>query len=238
MEDSHIPLAKWVKAFHLMAASKKGVSALQLMRNLGLGSYKSAWHLAHRIRYAMSDPNQPMLKGEIQVDETYVGGKPRPGSGEVRFRGRGTKKTPVVALVETDGRAHSRPVEYVTAKNLQSVMESVVDPSARIVTDEFVAYINPAKSFSGGHSTVNHSAGQYVNEDGAHTNSVESYFALLKRGVIGTFHHISKKHLHRYCSEFDFRWNGRKLSDSERRTLALTQIEGKRLMYRQPIGEA
>jgi transposase-like protein len=239
MEDSHLPLAKWVRAFHLMASSKKGISALQLQRNLGLGSYKTAWHLAHRIRYAMSDPNQPMLKGQIQVDECYIGGKPRPGDGKIHKKGRGTDKAPVVALVETGGSVHSRHMEHVTGATLKAAMEEKCCPTSQIVTDDLPAYIKAVAGFSGGHVTVNHSQGEYVRKsDGLHTNTAESYFSLLKRGVIGTFHHISKQHLHRYCSEFDFRWNGRNLTDADRRTLALQQIEGKRLMYHQPVGEA
>ncbi|MGD0464202.1 MAG: IS1595 family transposase [Tepidisphaeraceae bacterium] len=134
-EDSHLPLATWVRAIHLMATSKKGISALQLQRNLGLGSYKTAWHLGHRIRLAMKrGPIAGMLKGDVQIDETYVGGKPRPGSGEVRKRGRGTTKTPVLALVETNGSVHSTPMEHITANNLKSAMREVIDPSARIGT--------------------------------------------------------------------------------------------------------
>jgi transposase-like protein len=245
MEDSHLPLAKWVKAFHMMAASKKGVSALQLMRNLGIGSYKSAWHLAHRIRYAMSDPKQSMLKGQVQADECYIGGKYRCGSGEDR-KSQYENKAPVVALVETNGNVHSHAVEHVNAATLRKALDESVDQSAMIISDEHGAYPLAANNFTGGHFTVNHSWKQYARtiflNDGAETrittNTAESYFSLLKRGVYGTFHHVSKKHLHRYCSEFDFRWNGRLLTDSERRTRALQQIEGKRLMYKQPVGEA
>src|SRR5580658_10971146 len=228
-EDSHIPLSKWVRAIHLMATSKKGISSLQLMRNLGLGSYQSAWFMSHRIRLAMErGPGAAMLKREVQVDETYVGGKPRPGAGEKAKRGRGTKKTPVVALVETGGNVRSRVVEHVDSKTLSAAMAEMVKPSAVIVTDEFTSYAPAAAGFKD-HQQVCHSSGQYVNEDGYHTNTAESYFSLLKRGVYGTFHHVSKKHLHRYCSEFDFRWNGRRISDVERRNLAIIQTEGKRL---------
>jgi transposase-like protein len=238
-EDSHIPLAKWVKAFHLMASSKKGMSALQLQRNLALGSYRSAWHLAHRIRLVMKcEPMAGALKGQIQVDETYVGGKPRPFDGKVHKKGRGTKKAAVLALVETNGNVHSRHVERIDSKTLKAAMDEACCPSSQIVTDELPAYRKAVAGFAGGHSTVNHASGQYVNEQGAHTNTVESYFSLLKRGVYGTFHHVSKKHLHRYCSEFDFRWNGRSLKDVERREMALKQVEGKRLMYKSPVSGA
>jgi transposase-like protein len=234
-EDTHLPLAMWVKAFHLMASSKKGMSALQLQRNLGIGSYKSAWFMAHRIRHTMKcDPMAGALRGEVQVDETYVGGKPRPHSGQPRTTGRGTRKQPVVVLVETNGNAHAKPVQRVTARHLKRAIRETVDPSATIVSDEFGAYRGIGEEFDGGHKTVNHSAGEYI-RDGFHTNTAESFFALLKRGHYGVYHQMSKKHLHRYCDEFSFRWNGRKMEDAERRTLAIQQVEGKRLMYKTPV---
>jgi transposase-like protein len=233
-EDSHIPLAKWVMGFHLMVSSKKGVSALQLKRNLGLGSYQTAWHMAHRIRYAMSNPDQPRLQKEVQVDETYVGGKPRPGSPNQRGKGI-TKKTPVMAMVETGGLAVSQPLDDTKARTMQPIMQASIDQSARIVTDEKPSYLVAAKGFSGGHSKVNHRADEWVNDEGFTTNTAESFFSLLKRGHYGVYHQMSKQHLHRYCAEFDFRWNARTLSDTDRRTMALLQTEGKRLMYRQPL---
>jgi transposase-like protein len=239
MEDSHLSLSVWVRAFHLMSTSKKGMSALQLQRNLGLGSYRTAWHLAHRIREAMRcEPVNGLLRGDVQVDETYVGpshhGKNRSPETTPRKRGRGTSKIPVVALVETSGKAHARPVEHVDGKTLKAAMKELVDPSARIVTDELSIYPKATAEFAA-HSTVNHSAGEYVNSDGLHTNSAEAYFALLKRGIHGTFHHVSKQHLHRYCNEFNFRWCGRKLEDVERRDAAVRGAEGKRLMYKSPM---
>ena len=236
-EDSHIPLAKWVKAFHLMCASKKGISALQLQRNLGLGSYRTAWHMAHRIRFAMqSGPFAPKLTGTVEVDECYVGGKPRRG-GPKRKPGRGTTKAPVLVLVERDGSARSHPVDRVDAANLKQAIAEQVDQSAAIHTDELGVYKGIGKHFDGGHHTVHHGSGEY-SRDGVHTNTAESYFSLLKRGVYGTFHHVSKRHLHRYCDEFSFRWNVRDLSDVERREAALRQSEGKRLMYRPSAGAA
>jgi len=242
MEDSHLPLSTWVRAFHLVATSKKGISALQMQRQLGIGSYRTAWHLAHRIREAMrcgSVSNK--LKGEVQVDETYVGpsrsGKHKE-AGVPRKRGRGTAKTPVMVLVETGGKAHAHPIERIDGKTLGAAMHACIDPSASIVTDECRSYPSAASGFSGGHNTVNHSVGEYVNPAGYNTNTAEAFFALLKRGVHGTFHHVSKKHLHRYCDEFSFRWDGRKISDTARRDLALLGAEGKRLFLHQPTGEA
>lgn len=235
MEDSHLPLATWVRAFHLMTSSKKGISALQLQRNLGLGSYKTAWYIAHRIREAMRcEPVAELLNGSVQCDETFVGGKPRKGDGKVHKRGRGTKKVPVVALVETGGNVRSQPVEMVNSETLKAAMQENIHPSARIVTDDLSSYPIAAAGFAG-HETVNHSSGEYVNESGFHTNEAESYFALLKRGVYGTFHHVGKKYLGRYCDEFSFRWNGRKLTDRERCDDAIRASEGKRLKYQGPI---
>jgi transposase-like protein len=240
MEDSHLSLSVWVRAFHLMSTSKKGMSALQLQRNLGLGSYKTAWHLAHRIREAMRcEPVAGLLKGEVQVDETYCGpdrdGKHLEPGRKPRKRGRGTDKTPILALVETGGKMHSRPIENVDGANIGPVMREVIDPSARIVTDELRVYPKVAAEFSGGHVRVNHNEGQYVDAGGFNTNSAESYFALLKRGIHGTFHHISRKHSHRYCDEFGFRWNGRNLRDVQRRDVAIAGAEGKRLIFKSPL---
>lgn len=238
MEDTHLPLSVWAKAFHLICSSKKGMSALQLQRNLGLGSYRTAWFLAHRIREAMRcEPVAGMLKGEVQVDETYIGGKPRKGHGQPRpKRGRGTKKEAVMVLVETNGNARSQPIERLDAATLKSAMKECIDPAAAIVTDELPAYRKATDEFAGGHYTVNHGRDEYVREDGRHTNTAESFFALLKRGHYGVFHQLSKKHLHRYCDEFTFRWNGRTLLDTERRDEAVKGAEGKRLFYKQPTG--
>lgn len=240
-EDSHLPLSTWVKAIHMMATSKKGMSALQLMRNMGLGSYKTAWFMAHRIRYAMKcDPMTGMLKGTVQVDETYVGADRHskniaPDPKKYRKRGRGTDKTPVMVLVETDGNASALPIERVNIAMVKAAMEQRVDSSAKIVTDELNVYPKAAAGFAGGHHTVKHAAGQYVAADGSNTNTAESFFSLLKRGIHGTFHHVSPKHLHRYCDEFSFRWNGRKMEDVTRRDLTVKGAGGKRLMYRTPI---
>ncbi|MCG2684867.1 MAG: IS1595 family transposase [Planctomycetales bacterium] len=238
MERSHITLRQWVQAFHSICSHKKGVSALQLQRNLGLHTYRAAWFLAHRIRLAMKlDPLASKLNGIVEVDETYVGGKPRKGkcdqSGDliVNKRGRGTKRVPVVALVERDGRIRTRVVEHVNADNLKTAIRENVNPQAAIQTDELNLYKGIGQEFAGGHQTVNHSIGEYARGD-VNTNTAESFFALLKRGVHGTFHHISKTHLHRYCDEFSFRWDERKVTDGQRTVEAIKGAEGKRLLYR------
>lgn len=236
LEDSHIPIRTWLMAFAIICSSKKGVSALQLQRQLGLGSYRSAWHMAHRIRFAMNtEPLASLLKGVVEVDETYVGGKPRKKHGKPKSkRGRGTKKTPVLALVERGGKVRSKPIERVNAKTLKAAIKETVDSSSTIMTDEWKGYRDIGKDFKGGHKTVNHGAAEFVGADGVSTNEVESYFALLKRGIVGSFHHVSKQHLPRYCDEFSFRWNYRKTSDSVRTAEAIRASEGKRLYYKPP----
>jgi len=236
-EDSHVPLRKWVRAFHLMCSSKKGISALQLQRNLGLGSYRTAWHMAHRIRLAMQcEPMAGLLCGTIESDEVYVGGKPRPKhcEGGVAKRGMGTKKTPVHTLVERDGRKRTRVMANVTADNLRENINELADKSSTLMTDEHKVYRTIGREFQGGHKTVEHGVYEYAKKDGSHINTAESSHALIKRGMYGTFHHVSKKHLQRYLDEFDFRWDHRKASDVERTVQALKQVEGKRLMYREP----
>lgn len=232
MEGSHITYREWVQAFYMMCSHKKGVSALQLQKDLGLGSYSSAWHLAHRIRFAMRQkPLAGKLKGMVEVDETYIGGKPRKGSKEKSKRGRGTKKSPVLVLVERNGKSVSYPVEKVNGKVLKENIKMKVEKESTILTDEWKSYNGIGKSFIGGHKIVKHNEGEYSNGL-INTNTAESYFALVKRGVHGTFHSISKKHLSRYCDEFSFRWNNRKLKDGERTENAIKGMVGKRMMYR------
>ena len=235
--SSHISIKKWLLALHLMCASKKGISALQLQRALDLKSYKSAWFMCHRLRHAMQEePMKALLSGSVEVDETYVGGKPRKGTGIVNKRGRGTKKTPVLVLVERDDRAVSKPIERITAKELKGTIKELVSDEATIFTDELSSYTGIGRYFAGGHHVVKHSAGEYARGKNyeIHSNTAESFFSLLKRGINGAYHHVSKKHLFRYCAEFDFRWNTRKESDSDRTTIAMRKTIGKRLTYKTP----
>lgn len=229
MHRTKIPLHKWVLAFHLMCSSKKGISAKQLERNLDLGSYRTAWHMAHRIRAAMhEEPLAGMLEGTVEADETYAGGKSREGK-----RGRGSeRKIPVMVLVERDGNAKAKPVESISAKELQGEIRRNVDPSASIMTDDLASYRGIGEHFDGGHAVIKHSSGEYV-QGNVHTNSAESFFALLKRGIHGTFHHVGDRHLPRYCDEFRFRWSHRQVDDEERTKAAIRGVEGKRLLYSQ-----
>jgi transposase-like protein len=234
MEGSHLPIRIWLMAFSIMCSAKMGVSALQLQRQLGLGSYRTAWHLCHRIRHAMGrNPLKGMLDGTVMVDETHVGGKPRHYRGETLKKGPSGNKVAVVALVERGGRVKSWPIADVTAKTLQGAILDNVSSTAAIQTDQLTSYKGIGKWFDGGHETVNHAKFEYARGD-VSTNEAESYFALLKRGITGSFHSVSKQHLHRYCDEFSFRWNERKVPDAVRTVKAIQCAEGKRLMYKEP----
>ena len=241
-EDSRIPLRFWCYAFWKACSSKKGVSAKQIERETGL-SYKSALFLMHRIRWAMAEEPGELLRGVVEIDETFVGGKPRKGSApwhhmrpDQRRRGPAPdfkdRKTPVVAMVERGGRVRAVTPERITAAALRHTVFGSVDRSARIMTDERPMYRHIGKHYAG-HDVVNHSRNEYVRGD-VTTNTVEGFFSLLKRGVYGTFHSVSRWHLHRYVSEFAFRWNTRTLEDGARMQRAIQSAEGKRLRYRAP----
>jgi transposase-like protein len=233
-EDSHIPLNKWVLAIHLLCASKKGMSAHQLHRMLGV-TYKSAWFMAHRIRYMMSQPSyKTKLRGVIEADETYVGGKRK---GHPRGRpGPESHKQAVFSVVQRNGDVRSFHVQRVTAENLISAIQKNVHQGSVVMTDGLTAYEGLGARFKA-HKVVNHAEGEYSRkEDGfatIHTNTAEGVFSLLKRGITGVYHQVGEHHLHRYLSEFDFRYNARKISDTDRTLLAISQAEGKRLQLRE-----
>jgi transposase-like protein len=230
-EDSHIPLSKWLLGIHLMCAGKNGVAAIELKRQLGIAE-RSAWFMAHRIRYAMAHESfDKPLEGIVEADETYVGGK---AHGK---RGRGAaNKTPVVSLVERGGTVRSRVVTNVTGKNVKEVLQANVSPDATLMTDAFQVYREPGKDFAA-HEVVDHGKGEYARGE-AHTNTVEGFFSQLKRSLDGTHHHVSAKHLHRYVGEFDFRYNAREITDGERTVLAIQQTAGKRLQYKGTVASA
>jgi hypothetical protein len=229
-EESRLPLRHWAYAFWRACTSKKGVSALEIKRHCQI-SYKSALFLMNRIRFAMApdSDNDTQLTGTVEVDETYVGGKPRfKGTSK---RGRGTSKTPVFAAVERGGKIRRHVVADVTGKTLKAAIKELVDPSSRIISDDYKAYKGIGKDFAGGHESVCHSAKEYARGD-VNTNTAESSFALVKRGIIGTYHNVSREYLYRYLWQFDFVWNSRKLNDGERTVLAVKSAEGKRMMYK------
>lgn len=235
-EDSKIPLNKWLLAFRLLNGGKKGFSAHELHRALGI-TYKSAWFMAHRIREAMKPTDPAPLGGGpdavVEADETYVGGKARN-----RAKRAPAPKKAVVALVEREGHARSFHVANVNAKTLRPLIVTNVDRSAHLMTDESHVYTRVGREFNG-HSVVNHSAKEYVTTGGfKHSNTAENFFSIFKRGVIGTYHHMSEAHLARYCAEFDFRYNTRNITDAERTIEAVKGARGKRLMYRQPCSLA
>ncbi len=232
-EGSHIPLHKWLIAVHLMCASKKGISSHQLHRMLGM-KYQSAWFMTHRIRYAMKQaPLLEKLTGTIEVDETYVGGKEH-GVGRGNYRTEQSNKVPVVSLVQRDGIARSFAMERVTFNNISPILRDNIHQLAHLNTDDAKVYARIHPWFPH-HRSVNHSAREYSRKEPSrtvHTNTVEGFFSLIKRGVYGTYHHWSKQHLHRYLSEFDFRYNHRGVEDGARAIAAIRLAEGKRLTYK------
>jgi transposase-like protein len=237
----YLELSKWVLAAQLMASSKKGFSAHELHRLLGT-NYETAWFLFHRLREAAADPASGPLGGQnkvVEADETYIGKEGNKHKSK-RTPGRqgGAGKMAVVALVERDGETRSFHVANVTAKALRPVLIKHASRKSHLMTDESKVYPKVGEEFAG-HSTVNHSAEEYVRLGGiVHTNTAESHFALLKRGAYGTFHNVSEAHLHRYLAEFDFRANTRKLTDAERAAALLAGARDKRLLYRRPDGAA
>ncbi|MDP3660787.1 IS1595 family transposase [Phenylobacterium sp.] len=236
-ERSHIGLAKWMLAFRLMASSKKGVSAHQLHRTLGV-TYKSAWFMAHRIREAMRLDAPEPLGGEgkvVEVDETYVGGKEANKHANKRnSRDMFGRKEAVVTLVERGGAARSFHVANVTAKTLRPVIVKNASRKSHLMTDGARMYPRVGREFAA-HSAVDHASGEYVRLGHHHSNTVENYFSILKRGVIGTYHHVSEAHLSRYLDEFDFRYSNRSglgVDDVMRTNAMLKGSTGKRLTYR------
>ncbi|HXC91219.1 MAG TPA: IS1595 family transposase [Stellaceae bacterium] len=230
-ESSHIKLHVWLQAIHLMASSKKGFSTNQFARILGV-TIQTAWFLSHRIREAMIDiaPQGP-LGGEgkfVEADETFIGGRARNRA----YREPAPKKA-VVALVERRGRVRSRHVPEVNAANLRPILEAGIDKASHLRTDESGVYWKIGEAFAS-HQTVVHSADEYVRGD-AHTNTAESFFSVLKRGIYGVYQHVSEEHLHRYLAEFDFRHNNRialGVDDTDRAGNILSGVKGKRLTYR------
>ena len=236
-ESSHIPLHLWLQAFHLLCSSKKGISSHQLHRILEI-KYQSAWFMSHRIREAMRSGSlsAPMGgdggSGIVEADETFIGTK----KGSKKRRGYGHKNA-VLSLVERRGEVRSFHVDDVKADTLVGIVKDNIDREARVMTDDASQYYKKLGEFSE-HGVVNHSAEEYVRGD-IHTNTVEGYFSIFKRGMKGVYQHCSEKHLHRYLAEFDFRYNSRVangVNDEQRATRAVVGAKGKRLTYRDETG--
>jgi len=234
-EDSHVALHLWLQAIFLVAASKKGISANQLHRVLGV-TLKTAWFMGHRIRLAMAERPSGLMGaggGVVEADETYIGRKPfrkkaRAGAGH---------KEMVFALVQRDGKARSFHISGDKFNGISKALKQNVSPDATLMTDDARWYRKIAKQFAD-HQAVNHSQDEYVRGD-AYTNTIEGFFSVFKRGMTGIYQHCSSEHLHRYLSEFDFRYNNRaalKVNDVQRAEKLLTGITGKRLTY-QTTGE-
>jgi transposase-like protein len=211
--DTHLPLIVWFQAIVLILSAKKGISAMQLQRDLGIGGYKTAWYLNHRIREAMREGSLPLMGGIVEIDETYIGGKQRGHEGKLK------NKDMVMGLRERQG-----PVRYIAANDRsaqtwrQLIAANLKETAVQyVMTDESSSAISVLKG-SGKHGVVRHSAGEYVRGI-VHTNSVESAFSLLKRGVIGSFHQLSTKHLQRYLNEFSYRFNRRKSTNAFEETV-------------------
>jgi transposase-like protein len=245
-EDSHVPMHLWLQAIVMMCGSKKGISSNQLHRTLGV-TLRTAWHMSHRIRLAMDESGSGPLGGEgmiVESDETFTvhkeGGPTwilHPEFGWQRQRS-GADRVPVVTLVERAGRARSQKVENVTAATLRRVVFGSADTKSRLMTDELRAYRRIGQRFAG-HDAVDHGREEWARKLGdgtkAHTNTVEGFFSILKRGIYGCYFHVSEQHLHRYLAEFDFRYSNRirlGVDDAERTARAVKGAIGKRLTYR------
>ena len=235
MERSHVPLSKWVLAAQLMASSKKGMSAKQLERMLGT-NYETAWFLFHRLRECAIDTKSGPIGGTdkvVESDETYVGGKKK----NVHNGKPEPKKHAVVTLVERDGSVRAAHVPNVTAKTVGEHLAINVDAKSHLMTDDSMVYVTAGRQFAG-HSAVNHGREEYVKLGGfAHVNTAESFHAIVKRSITGSWHAVSAHHLQRYVNEMAFRWNTREklgVNDAERAEILLKAAKGKRLMYHQP----
>jgi transposase-like protein len=235
-ESSHVKIHLWFQAAHLMASSKKGISAHQLHRTLKV-TYKTAWFMEHRLREAMRDGHF-IIGGEgktVEIDETYVGGleKNKHRSKRKHLGTGGVGKEAIFSLVERGGFVRSNHVPQVTAKTLRPILRAQVDGATFVMTDEGAAAKKIGSEYAK-HESVNHGAGEYV-RGGAHTNTIEGYFSILKRSINGVYHHVSQQHLKRYLAEFDFRYNERMalgVNDTMRTDKAMSGIVGKRLLYR------
>jgi transposase-like protein len=232
-EETRLPLRVWVYAFWKACSSKKGISALQLSREMEI-THKSALFVLRRIRHGVGEENRPKLTGTLEADELYVGGKPR--FQWTSKRGRGSKKIPVLGIVQRGGDVRFHAMKRLTSEKLGKFIAQNAELTSRLMTDEANFYTKVGRKFQGGHKTVRHHCRQYVRPGtDIHSNTIEGVFSLIRRGVMGTFHSISTKHLPNYLNEFEFRWNTRYMDDGERVTQAIKAVGGKRLLYRESV---
>lgn len=237
-EETRLPLRVWVYAFWRACSSKKGISALQLAREMEI-THKSALFVLRRIRHGLGHDTTKKLTGTVEADETYVGGKPRRhfgyGAKHTTARG-GAHRIPVLGMVQRGGDVRFRVLDRLTSDRITEVLAENADLTCRLITDEFPSYIRAGKLFQGGHESVKHAIGEYARKGtDVHSNTVEGVFSLIKRGVMGTFHSVSRKHIANYLNEFEFRWNTRKMDDGQRVARAIRQVDGKRLQYRESV---
>ena len=234
LENTKLPLGKWFTALYLISAHKKGISSLQLARDLGIGN-KAAWFMLQRLREMLQDNAPEWLDTFVECDTTYVGGKWKNKSHAKKKQKREMNgympdddKTPVMGLLQRDGKAILKVMSKDEEQSMKDVIRENVSPESVIITDSHTGFKGLENEYAG-HEVVNHSEGEYVRGD-IFTNSVEGFFSHLKRMIFGTYHSVSKKHLHRYCTECAFRYNTRKIKDGERFALLLAQTNG-RLRY-------
>jgi len=236
-ENTNIPLNTWFAAVYLATAHKKGISSLQLSRDLGI-TQKTAWFMLHRIRKAFTVNAPEMLENLVEMDETYIGGKAANKTNKQRKKlkeGTGyINKTPVFGILERNGNVIVQPVTEAKGETLMPIITQRVSADAICVTDGFGGYKDLKNSFKA-HEIINHAQNEY-SRGIYHTNTIEGFWSLLKRGIYGIYHQVSPKHLHRYCDEFAYRYNSRKLPDNERFSLSLKHIDG-RLTYKKLIGK-
>ncbi|GGB12200.1 IS1595 family transposase [Puia dinghuensis] len=223
-EDSNIPLSTWFAAIYIITSHKKGISSIQLGKDLGIPQ-KTAWFLLHRIREALREKGTLLLTKEVQADETYIGGLElnKHASKRVGKEEAAELKTAVVGLQETGGKIVTKATQWVTKTVVTNMILDHVEKPSTLVTDAASVYRKVGKKYN--HVVVNHTEGEYV-QNGYHINGLENYWSILKRGIYGIYHQVSRKHLQRYCDEFSFRFNSRKIGESERFGLTLCRLEG------------
>ena len=236
-EGSHVPLRKWFIAIYIFTAHKKGISSIQLGKDLGI-TQKSAWFVLSRLRNNFKPATDLQFEGVIQADESFVGGKNKNRHKSKRVaeaQGRSVKdKTPVFGMIENNNQVYTQVVTDTKSTTLKPIIEKLVEKGAIIVSDEWNGYTGLNKDFN--HEIVNHTGNEFVNEAGFHNNGIEGFWSLLKRGIYGIYHQVSPKHLNKYCDEFAFRYNTREISDSEKFSISLLKAEN-RLTYRELIAK-